>query len=81
MLQILLQLKEEQLTRLKNKTFTRFNTNDIFDEKMMGTFCLTMDNYFTLSKVIAALRKMGIGILGTITVNTSSMRKKRTHKG
>ena len=31
----------------------------------MGTFCLAMDNYFTLPKVIEALRKVGIGIVGT----------------
>ena len=67
MLKIIPQLKEKQLTRLKNKNkiATRSNSNEIFDEKMMGTFCLAMDNYFTLPKVIAALREMGVGIVGT----------------
>ena len=67
MLQIIPQLKEKQLSRLrtKNKIATRSNTNEMFDEEMMGTFCLAMDNYFTLPKVIAALREMGIGIVGT----------------
>ena len=68
MLQIIPQMKQKQLTRLKNKVkiATRSNTKEIFDEKMMGTFCLAMDNYFTLPKVIETLREMGIGIVGTV---------------
>ena len=31
----------------------------------MDRFCLALDNYFTLPKVIAALREKGIGIVGT----------------
>eukprot|EP00957_Ditylum_brightwellii_P063399 4812187-Ditylum_brightwellii.AAC.1 len=31
----------------------------------MDEFCLAMDNYFTLSKVIGKLRGIGVGIVGT----------------
>eukprot|EP00957_Ditylum_brightwellii_P100473 7658487-Ditylum_brightwellii.AAC.1 len=32
----------------------------------MDAFCLAMDNYFTLLKVIAKLHKIGVGIVGTV---------------
>jgi len=31
----------------------------------MDTFCLAMDNYFTLPRVLATLRDKGIGVVGT----------------
>ena len=31
----------------------------------MAKFCLAMDNYFTLPKVIKKLREMGVGVVGT----------------
>ena len=31
----------------------------------MKYFCLAMDNYFTLPKVVAALREKNIGVVGT----------------
>eukprot|EP00957_Ditylum_brightwellii_P119640 9128235-Ditylum_brightwellii.AAC.1 len=34
-------------------------------ELPMNAFCLVMDNYFTLPKVIAKLCKIGVGIVGT----------------
>lgn len=67
MLKIIEELKQKQLTRLQNKkkVATRSNTTELFNEEMMSKFCLAMDNYFTLPKVIVALRNMGIGIVGT----------------
>ena len=67
MLQIIPQLKEKQLTRLKKrvKIATRSYPTEIFDEKMMGSFCLAMGNNFTQPKAIAAIREMGIGIVDT----------------
>eukprot|EP00957_Ditylum_brightwellii_P071916 5466095-Ditylum_brightwellii.AAC.1 len=32
----------------------------------MDAFCLAMDNYFTLPKVIAKLCKIDVGIVGTV---------------
>ena len=61
-------LKKRQLERIKNsvnKRTTRGSDEARFDEKMMGTFCLAMDNYFTLPKVMLALRKANIGCVGT----------------
>ena len=32
---------------------------------MMGKFCLAMDNYFMLPKVVKHLKDIGVGIVGT----------------
>lgn len=52
--------------RLRNTPrSTRGNHVEVFDVMMMGTFCLAMDNYFTLPKVIATLCEKGIEVVGT----------------
>ena len=68
MLKIIEELKEKQLILLQNKKkiATRYNTSELFNEGMMSKFCLAMDNYSILPKVIVALRNMGIGIVGTV---------------
>ena len=38
---------------------------------MKSKFCLAMDNYFTLPKVIVTLRDMGIGNVGTVRYHGS----------
>ena len=59
-------LKNRQLTRLqKCSRSTRANGEDLFSERMMSTFVIAMDNYFTLPKVISKLREKGIGVVGT----------------
>ena len=37
----------------------------MFEEKPMVHFCLAMDNYFTLLKIINRLRESGIGVVDT----------------
>ena len=44
---------------------TRKNSNTVFDDNPMEKFCLAMDNYFTLPKVIKRLRDLGVGVVGT----------------
>ena len=67
MLKIIEELKEKQLTRLRNKKkiATRPNASILFNEGMMSKFCLAMVNYVTLPTVIVTFRNMGIGIVRT----------------
>ena len=66
--EIIEKFKEKQKKRLvtygtklrKDKNTLNFD-NDI----QMDTFIIAMDNYFTRPKVMAALRKIGIGVVGT----------------
>ena len=68
----IVKLKEKQNKRLSRITSQRTtHTNDLvekrkkFNEKMgANSFIIAMDNYFTLPKVIYALRNLGIGIMG-----------------
>ena len=63
------EIKAKQLTRLQkkkgDKIKTRKNEEDLFEDMRMDKFCLAMDNYFTLPKVICSLREANIGIVGT----------------
>ena len=68
LIKIIDSLKDRQLKRIQNSTNkrkTRASDEAQFDEQIMGTFCLAMDNYFTLPKVMLALRKANIGCVGT----------------
>ena len=68
LIKIIDELKQKQLTRLQNnkeKRNTRQNEETLFEDVKMDKFCLAMDNYFTLPKVLKALREAGIGIVGT----------------
>ena len=66
--EIIEKFKEKQKKRLvtygtklrKDKNTLNFD-NDI----QMDTFIIAMDNYFTRPKVMAALREIGIGVVGT----------------
>ena len=69
----IVKLKEKQnkrITRITSLRTTR--TNDIVEKRKIlnekmgaNSFIIAMDNYFTLPKVIYALRKLGVGIVGT----------------
>ena len=68
LLSVIERKKNEQLERVRNSNVsTRTSTGiNVFDQKeMMETFCLAMDNYFTLPKVIHKLREIGVGVVGT----------------
>ena len=69
LIKVIDELKKKQLTRLKKKkgdrVKTRKNQGDLFEDVKMDKFCLAMDNYFTLPKVISSLREANIGIVGT----------------
>ena len=57
----------KQLRALQEKK-TRSQKDEIYfkeDKNPMTKFCLAMDNYFTLPKVIAKLREKGVGVVGT----------------
>ena len=60
-------LKELQLSHLRTSEITiRKNKNERFDEKkMMSTYIIAMDNYFTLPSEISVLQDKEIGIVGT----------------
>ena len=58
--------KQRQLDRFQTyHTSTRNNSQDPLIEKQMSTFCIAMDNYFTLPGVMKALRDKHIGVVGT----------------
>ena len=60
------QIREKQKERLsKHQQITRSNEGTPYDEPEMKNFCIAMDNYFTLPKLIKKLRDLGIGIVGT----------------
>ena len=52
---------KQYTTALRSKS--KDQTEDIHYK--MDRFCIAMDNYFTLPKVIATLREKGIGVVGT----------------
>ena len=59
-------LKERQLRRFRTyPRATRNNDNTPCTEKQMTTFCIAMDNYFTLPHVMKTLRDKNIGVVGT----------------
>ena len=62
------QTQQDRIKKFKERNWTRGK----FDETKctdythpMKKFCLALDNYFTLPKVILALREQGVGIVGT----------------
>ena len=65
--EIINRIKTKQKERISkyNRASRRNNNSEQFDETVMKQFCIAMDNYFTLPGVIAKLREMGIGIVGT----------------
>ena len=62
-------LKEKQINRIRKRvrvlTRTRQQRGNEVVEVVQDKFIVTMDNYFTLPKVIAKLREKGIGVVGT----------------
>ena len=56
--------QQKRLGKYKRVLRSRKGEDD-FDEKPMAHFCLAMDNYFTLPKIIQRLRECGIGVVGT----------------
>ena len=44
---------------------SRKRTNGVFNEMVIDKYCLAMDNYFTLPKIIAILWTMDVGVVGT----------------
>eukprot|EP00957_Ditylum_brightwellii_P097154 7398937-Ditylum_brightwellii.AAC.1 len=57
----------ETLKELQKNRIPKHATRGVGQRKeaTMDTFCLRMDNYFTLPKVIGKLHDIGIGIVGT----------------
>ena len=65
-LSVLTKIKERQKERVRtHNRATRNNNTDRFDEDSMNNFCIAMDNYFTLPKILKKLRDWGIGVVGT----------------
>ena len=67
---VLNEIKERRLKRLREMQGrkTRSQNDDNFfkeDVNPMAKFCLAMDNYFTLPRVINKMREMGVGVVGT----------------
>ena len=59
-------LKERQLRRFRTyPRATRNNDNTPCTEKQMTTFCIAMNNYFTLPRVMKTLQDKNIGVVGT----------------
>ena len=68
LLQCIPSLKEKQMKRIRKRSgrlSTRAQRGNELVEVVQDKFIVTMDNYFTLPKVIAKLREKGIGIVGT----------------
>ena len=64
--QVIERVREKQKERLKKYSrTTQTNGNDRYDEPIMDKFCIAMDNYFTLPKLIKKLRDLQIGVVGT----------------
>ena len=57
------------IQKLKRKTANRISRNrsrrSRINETLQNTFIVTMDNYFTLPNVMAKLRQIEIGVVGT----------------
>ena len=61
LLDIIQKLKRKQANRISRNHSRRSRVN----ETLQNTFIVTIDNYFTLPNVIAKLRQMEIGVMGT----------------
>ena len=59
--------KERQMKRWNEYSLRKRDGDEVNDlnEPAMQTFCIAMDNYFTLPNVIKKLRELGFGIVGT----------------
>ena len=57
--------KVERIRKSYSRVKTRTNNAKYFEEVTDEKHIIAMDNYFTLPKVIAKLRSLGIGIVGT----------------
>ena len=67
-------IKDRQTNRIMNERCTRGCGNELYgDDRTMDKFCIAMDNYFTLPKVIKALRDKNIGIVGTARFKKSGL--------
>ena len=65
-LSVLTKIKERQKERVRTHDRAKRNNNtDRFDEDVMSNFCIAMDNYFTLPKILKKLRDWGMGVVGT----------------
>ena len=62
------QTQKDRIKKIKDRNWTQgkfHETNNMDFTHLLTTFCLTLDNYFMLPKVILALREQGVGIAGT----------------
>ena len=60
------QFKQKQKERFQTyRRSTCSNNAEEFSERQMSTFCIAMDNYFTLPGIIKKLRDKGISVVGT----------------
>ena len=58
---------------IKTKLATRKSDKEVIDPShVMNTFCIAMDNYFALQRVIKQLQDLGIGVVGTARFRKSS---------
>eukprot|EP00957_Ditylum_brightwellii_P204877 15341190-Ditylum_brightwellii.AAC.1 len=62
---IISHLCDKQKSQNASFESTRSRVKERNDDMPMEKFVLVMDNYFVLSRVIHALRNMGIGVVGT----------------
>ena len=60
-----LKLKQKERIERRGRLTRRASNNEDAIEAMQQTFIVAMDNYFSLPKVIAKLREMGVGMVGT----------------
>ena len=59
------QSKRMHVQDTQRKTRSSNENNNNKDEEKQTNFVIAMDNYFSLPRVIKALRDKGIGIVGT----------------
>mmetsp|Transcript_36253 Transcript_36253/g.36500 ORF Transcript_36253/g.36500 Transcript_36253/m.36500 type:complete len:86 (+) Transcript_36253:831-1088(+) len=58
---------------MEKKLATRQSNKEVIDPShVMNTFCIAMENYFTLPRVIKQLQDLGIGVEGTARFRKSS---------
>ena len=65
---IIKKFRSKQKERMSKFKGTRSNSRKDplqGQDKVMDKFCIAMDNYFTLPKVIKCLRELGVGVVGT----------------
>ena len=68
--EIIDKLKRKQMDRINSlPRSTRSAGDSLFNESLNTSHCIAMDNYFTLPKVIKALRDKSIGVVGTARLN------------